>query len=214
VNTNQSFHHVSASIGTIGPLQLQARQVLGCTTPGRSERSAAIALSHAGLPSPGRDLTCRHFLVPGEFPILVLAAVHHQTCFYFALNLADSDARHAFSHAYGIGGLNLVMLDPEGGACSYSLDVRDEEQVREILRRYETAFYRVERSIFLLRLGELASKLPSEFANLEPESAKCTQHTALFLLGDSDMHLAGLSAALKSASLHDTRCPGLTKSLA
>jgi hypothetical protein len=94
------------------------------------------------------------------------------------------------------------MLDPAGNACSYSLEVHDEEhkQVREILRRYDTGFQFVERSIWLLRLGELASKLPKEFAKLEPESANCTQHSVLFLLGDSDMHLAGLSAALKSAS--------------
>jgi hypothetical protein len=132
-----------------------------------------------------------------------LAAVHHQTCFYFAVNLADNSARNAFSAAYGTSGLELVMLDPAGGAFTYSLEAHGEEhkQVREILRRYETAFHFVERSMWLLRLGELAARLPSVFANLEPESEKCTQHSALFLLGDSDMHLAGLCAALKFASL-------------
>lgn len=184
-------------------MQSQVRQVLGCTTPGRIERGAAVAFSHAGLPSPGQDITCRHFLVPGEIPLLVLAAVHHQTCFYFALNLADSDARHAFSTAYEIGRLELVMVDPVGRACSFSLEVHDEEhrQVREILRRHETAFHCLERSMFLLRMGGLASKLPSEFAKLELESAKCAQHSVLFLLGDADMHTAGLSSALKSAAL-------------
>lgn len=142
MNTKQ-LHHVSTSIGTVGPLQVQVRQLLACATPSRNDRSAAIAFSHAGLPRPGRDLSCRHFVVPGEFPLLVLAAVHHDTCFHFALNLKDNDARRAFSAAYGLWGLDLVLVDPADGACSHSLKLDDEEhgEVRDILRSYETQPY-------------------------------------------------------------------------
>lgn len=57
-----------------------------------------------------------------------------------------------------------------------------------------------ERTLWLLRLGELVSKIPSEFAAMTPQSTACVRHSILFLLGDSDLHTAALRAALKCTS--------------
>lgn len=98
----------------------------GCSLHSGGERGAALAMAHAGLPRPGHDLECHHFVLDCSAPVLVLAAKHHDACFYLLVNLADSASRQAISKAYGFSGLEFVMIDGATCASSYIQAVADE----------------------------------------------------------------------------------------
>jgi len=190
---------ISTSFGTIGPLQGQLRLILGCASHPDAEKGAALAFVHPGLPRPGRDLECQHFVLNCDAPLLVLATKHHDSCFYVLVNLADSASRQAFSKAYSFSGLELVMIDRLSLASSYLLAVGDES--RKALRKAVADHEAVLRDdhLWLLRLGEVTAHLPEEFAKTNPDAGSSVNHHVLVLLGDRHAHFAGVRDALRRA---------------
>lgn len=188
---------ISTSFGSIGPLQGQLRLFLGCSSHADNDQGAAVAFAHDGLPKPGRDLECQHFVLDCDAPLLVLATKHHDSCFYVVVNLADTASRQAFSKAYGFSGLELVMVDSVSRASSYMLAVSHEssKSLREVLAGHE-AFLRDDR-LWLLRLGEVISGLPREFARHHADAASSLRHHVLVLFGDRDSHFVGVRDALR-----------------
>lgn len=190
---------ISTSFGTIGPLQGQLRLILGCSSHPETERGAALAFAHRGFPQPGKDLECQHFVLDCGAPLLVLATKHHDSCFYVLVNLADAASRQAFSRAYSLSGLELVMIDQLSLASSYMLAVSDDSRkaLREVVADHES-FLRDDH-LWLLRLGEVTSRLPEEFTKAHPDAASSTNHHVLVLLGDRHAHFAGVRDALRRA---------------
>ncbi|MCG2593020.1 hypothetical protein LZ009_09525 [Ramlibacter sp. XY19] len=113
------------------------------------------------------------------------------------VNLADTASRQAFSKAYGLSGLELVLIDSVLRATSCMLAVSDESRktLREVLASHE-AFLRDDH-LWLLRLGEVTSGLPQEFAKRHPEAASSRSHHVLVLLGNRDAHFVGVRDALR-----------------
>jgi hypothetical protein len=120
-----------------------------------------VAFAHEGLPRPGRDLECQHFVLDCDAPLL------------------------------------LVMVDGVSRASSCMLAVSGESRklLREVLSGHE-AVLRDDR-LWLLRLGEVTSGLPQEFAKRHPEAASSLSHHVLVLLGDRDAHFVGVRDALR-----------------
>lgn len=113
------------------------------------------------------------------------------------VNLADTASRQAFSKAYGFSALELVMVDSVSRASSHMFAVNDESRrlLREVLAGPE-AVLRDDR-LWLLRLGEVTSGLPQEFAKRRADAASCVSHHVLVLLGDRDAHFVGVRDALR-----------------
>jgi hypothetical protein len=187
---------IHVNFGTMGPLQRQVRQLLGCGASAE-EPEAALAFSHAGLPRPGRDLNCRHFVLQCDAPMLVLAASHHDACFYLLVNMGDKPSRDAFSRVYHHGKCEVVLADRvSASACSFMLEDDERSQLRAELNAHE-GFMRDDH-LWMLQLGELISRLPTEFANRAPGSAACVQHHVLVLQGNRDAHFSAVRAALNT----------------
>lgn len=190
---------ISTSFGSIGPLQGQLRLLLGCSSHPIDDKGAALAFAHEGLPRPGRDLDCHHFVLDCGAPLLVLAVKHHGSCFYVLVNLADAASRQAFLKAYGLAGPELVMIDRVSLASSYMMAVTDDlrKPLRELVAAHEGMMR--DNHLWLLRLGEVTSGLPHEFAKVCPDVTSSLDHHVLVLLGDHQAHFAGVREALRSA---------------
>jgi hypothetical protein len=190
---------IHTNFGTIGPLQNQVRLLLGCTSDDDSERGAVLAFSHAGLPRIGRDLECHHFIVNCDVPFLVLAAKHHDACFYLLVNLADRASRAAFRGAYRSDGLEVVLVGCSScpSRCRFAVSIAEERRLRDDLNDHEGLLRN--QHFWRLQLGELTSRLPEAFSKLVPEAAACLSHHVVILNGDVEQHFTALRAAVNTA---------------
>lgn len=191
--------HVSLNFGTMGRLQNQVKQILGCSRDEHHERDVALAMSHAGFPRPGRDLTCQQFTLAAEPMCLVVSSLYHNSAYHFLFRLDDHRTRQALGKALAFGGLELVLFSPGELADTVRLELESDD-VKAIRKALEGHFSVEEhQDQWKLRVGQLADRLPAEFGRMNPAAAKCLRHYVLVVLGAPDLHFSSMRGALKAA---------------
>lgn len=155
---------------------------------------AIVALTDRRLPKPDERLEAYQYVVPGEFPLLVIAARELDTCYYFTVNLADAATRRAFAEYFNWE-VELIFLDDYGRTFVHLMDFSAEDckQIRAALASH--ADTRREVPTWMIPLEALADSFVQRFAELEPGAARCGRHCIVLLDGDKHRHAAVLARA-------------------
>ena len=145
--------------------------------------------TNPGLPRPGSSLDAKLLRVPGDMPLVVLAATYHQVAYYAICDLQEQAAPSSLRSACEVGRLQIGFIADAGPVLWFAMHFEQalQRRVQELLAAHaERSGPRDEE--WRDRLGLLLLCLPALLAEADPELTQCTHHYAMLVSANRSAH--------------------------
>lgn len=168
------------NFGTVRRLDTYRAETMDSWVLPTEDFYAASVQANPGLPRLGRDLRARLLRVPGEMPLVLLAATHHTAAFYAIFDLQEQAVHATFKAAYKTGRVEIAFTS-EADLPAWSAMHLD-EATRQCLQTQisECKRGRSRRDdLWRDKFGLLLLSLPALLTEVEPVAGRFTHHAAV-----------------------------------
>jgi hypothetical protein len=187
VLSTQSRNRISISVASLGPVPKHVWRRIGWDDDAAGDH-AIVALADTRLPRPDDNLEGNVLFVPGDSPLVVLAARDLDTCYYFTVNLANQKARQAFA-AFFRWEVEIIFVTDQGESFVQVMDftAQDCKRIRAGMQEYSEAC-EYQAAPWMASVEARADAIIRQYAALDPSAARSGRHCIVLLDADERSH--------------------------